>query len=99
METSVCSKYGGHGGIWSPFTASSDLMSTLWQDVLSMNLTNPALSEFFFNNVKTVVGNGKRIQFWVDKWFNNQSLSEAFPRLFSLSTEKGCSLLYFFHKK
>ncbi|CAL5411454.1 unnamed protein product [Camellia sinensis] len=95
----LCSKYGGIGGRWSPFPVDSDVMSILWQDILSMKFTNPALSELYFNDVKIVVGNGKRIQFWVDRWFNNQSLSEIFPRLFSLSTEKGCSLLYFFHKK
>lgn len=95
----LCSKYGGIGGRWSPFPVDSDVMSILWQDVLSMKFTNPALSELYFNDVKIVVGNGKRIQFWVDRWFNNQSLSEVFPRLFLLSTENGCSLLYFFHKK
>lgn len=95
----MCSKYGGIGGRWSPLPVVSGMMSTLWQDALSMNLTNPALSEFFFNNVKKVVGNGRRIWFWVDRWFNNQSLSEVFPRLFSLSIEKGESLLHFVQRK
>ncbi|XP_028058131.1 uncharacterized protein LOC114262002 [Camellia sinensis] len=93
---------------WQPVVDNFKKKLALWKrmclffagrDVLSVNLSNPALSVFFFNYVKTVVGNGRRIQFWVDRWFSNQSLSEAFPRLFSLSTEKGESLLHFVQRK
>lgn len=95
----LCSKYGGFGSRWSSLPVVSGMMSILWQDVLLVNLSNPVLSAFFFNNVKTVVGNGRMIQFWVNRWFSNQSLSEVFPRLFSLSTEKGKSLIHFVQRK
>ncbi|XP_028057272.1 uncharacterized protein LOC114261230 [Camellia sinensis] len=49
--------------------------------------------------VGSVVGNGRRIRFWIDRWFSNQSLCKVFPRLFSLSTEKGESLLHFVQRK
>lgn len=85
--------------VWRVLPVVSGMMSILWQDVLLVNLSNPVLSAFFFNNVKTVVANGRMIQFWVNRWFSNQSLSEVFPRLFSLSTEKGKSLIHFVQRK
>lgn len=57
----LCSKYGGIGGRWSLLSVDLGLLSSLWQDVLLINSSNPALSEFFWNNIKTVVGNGRRI--------------------------------------
>jgi len=39
-----------------------------------------------------LVGNGKRIKFWLDDWTDNGSLAEKFPTLFQLSNNKEASL-------
>ncbi|XP_028111966.1 uncharacterized protein LOC114310213 [Camellia sinensis] len=46
-----------------------------------------------------ILGNGKRIHFWTDRWFNNISLRNEFPRLYSLSTEKEGSLQTFYQRR
>ncbi|XP_028051231.1 uncharacterized protein LOC114255885 [Camellia sinensis] len=45
------------------------------------------------------MGNGERIHFWTDRWFNDMSLRCEFPRLFSLSVEKDGSLQFFYQRK
>ena len=40
------------------------------------------------NNVSSSVGDGKRVRFWNDIWYRNNSLCEAFPSLFALAVCK-----------
>ena len=35
-----------------------------------------------------VVGNGRRVRFWLDKWCGDESLKDTFPSLFALATSK-----------
>lgn len=95
----VCSKYGGLGGRWSPFSGESLSVSNFWQGILSVAAENPDLQDFFLQKFKVIVGNGRRVRFWIDRWINNQSLSAVFPRLFSLSVEKDGTLFEFFHSR
>lgn len=48
----------------------------------------PELVDFFKSNIGLVIGDGRRTQFWVDKWIGYVCLKEEFPRLFSLSMDK-----------
>ncbi|XP_028056986.1 uncharacterized protein LOC114260979 [Camellia sinensis] len=95
----VCSKYGGLGGRWYPLFIRSVWMSNTWQDMLSVTVANTTLPEFFLQNFKLVIGNGRRFQFWTDRWCNNQNLSVTFPRLFTLSVDKDGNLFDFFHRR
>ncbi|GMP44796.1 hypothetical protein CsSME_00013572 [Camellia sinensis var. sinensis] len=88
----VCSRYGRSRGDWAPTLSNTDGASTVWKDIVQLNLNNQSLGEFYSQNFKLSVGNGRRIQFWSDAWLNGRSLNEEYPRLFSLSTEKDGTL-------
>ncbi|XP_028080046.1 uncharacterized protein LOC114281693 [Camellia sinensis] len=95
----ICSKYGGVGGRWCPLFISSVGLSYTWRGITSVAEGNIALREFFWQNFRLVVGNGRRIHFWFDKWCHNQNLSVSFPRLFALSVEKDGKLVDFVHRR
>ncbi|XP_028060624.1 uncharacterized protein LOC114264228 [Camellia sinensis] len=63
----------------------------VWSDILQLVHKRPAPVEFYLSNLKLSVGNEDRIHLWEDKWLNNLYLKEEFPRLYSLSEEKGCN--------
>ncbi|CAL5372109.1 unnamed protein product [Camellia sinensis] len=95
----VCSRYGGNGGRWKPETVSAATISTVWKDIVSLPSANTVAAEFFSQNFRIILGNGERIHFWTDRWFNDMSLRSEFPRLFSLSVEKEGALKFFYHWK
>jgi hypothetical protein len=39
-----------------------------------------------------LVGNGKRVKFWLDDWTTTGSLADQFPALFRLTNDKEASL-------
>ena len=43
---------------------------------------------FFFQNAAFVLGDGRRINFWSDVWCGGEALSNRFPTLFNLATNK-----------
>ncbi|CAJ2645290.1 unnamed protein product [Trifolium pratense] len=55
--------------------------SIWWRDLV--NVGDSFLPGWFKSNVSCIVGNGKNINFWKNKWFGNNSFSELFPTLFS----------------
>ncbi|CAL5418245.1 unnamed protein product [Camellia sinensis] len=69
-----------------------DGASTIWKDIVQIFSLNQSLGGFYNQNFRLAVGNGRRIQFWLDTWMNGRGLKEEFPRLYSLSTEKEESL-------
>lgn len=95
----VCSRYGGIGGRWKPEPVSAAMVSTVWKDIASLASANSVVAEFFSQNFRIILGNGERIHFWTDRWFNDMSLRSEFPTLFSLSVEKEGSLQFFYHRK
>ncbi|CAL5328668.1 unnamed protein product [Camellia sinensis] len=88
----VCSRYGRVGGGWLPSLHNIDGASTIWKDIVQIFSLNQSLGGFYNQNFRLAVGNGRRIQFWLDTWMNGRGLKEEFPRLYSLSTEKEESL-------
>ena len=40
------------------------------------------------NKISFVVGNGKRVKFWKDKWCGDTPLCHSFPSLFAISSSK-----------
>ncbi|XP_028084604.1 uncharacterized protein LOC114285700 [Camellia sinensis] len=88
----VCSRYGYFGGGWLPTLHNIDGASTVWKDIVLLYSLNQSLGEIYKQNLRLALGNGRRIQFWLDTWMNGRGLNEEFPRLFSLSTENEESL-------
>lgn len=88
----ICSKYGAKGGRWSPFFMNNFTCSRIWSDILSVAQSNPRLFDFFKENVEIKVGNGRRIMFWEDAWNGSYCLKDKYPRLFSISIDKGVTL-------
>ena len=35
-----------------------------------------------------MVGNGRRVRFWLDKWCGNETLRDAFLSLYAIATSK-----------
>ncbi|KAL6347163.1 hypothetical protein AAG906_012744 [Vitis piasezkii] len=44
--------------------------------------------EVFKSKVCFVVGNGRRIKFWLNKWCGDSLLKESFPTLFAIANSK-----------
>lgn len=42
--------------------------------------------EYFADNFKCILGNGKEIVFWSNKWMGSRSLNEAFPVLLDINS-------------
>ena len=42
----------------------------------------------FNNRVGFRVGNGRRVRFWQERWCGEEQLAVAFPKLFSIATNK-----------
>lgn len=53
-----------------------------------MSLEDGVGSSWFYVRVEWKVSNGRHTRFWKDKWFGHQSLAWAFPRLYSISSQK-----------
>lgn len=62
-------------------------------------MSNSELHSFYTNNSHIALGDGRRIQFWKDKWVSNLCLMDEFPRLFSLSTDKNGVVKGFFEQR
>ncbi|GKA01806.1 RNA-directed DNA polymerase, eukaryota, reverse transcriptase zinc-binding domain protein [Tanacetum coccineum] len=46
----------------------------------------------FFEYLKLVVGDGRTIRFWKDKWYHAGILKDLFPRVFALETQKDVTI-------
>ncbi|KAK7361064.1 hypothetical protein VNO77_03093 [Canavalia gladiata] len=68
-------------------------------DVVEENSLGMAILQW--NQIKSlhmrIIDNGDYIQFWEDKWIGSQSLKETHPRLYSISKDKGQTLLYLYY--
>ena len=50
------------------------------------------VGNWFEENIRRVVGNGRDTLFWYDRWLGDVSLRVKFPRLFDLAVEKESSV-------
>ncbi|KAJ6925966.1 hypothetical protein NC651_010415 [Populus alba x Populus x berolinensis] len=63
-----------------------------WSRLVNYCGKDSRLRNIVTNNTVMLVGNGKRIKFWLDDWTDNGRLAEKFPTLFQLSNDKDASL-------
>ncbi|RVW70862.1 putative ribonuclease H protein [Vitis vinifera] len=74
-------KYGEERGGWSSCEAREAYGVGLWKAIRKLgHLVTPS---FDF-----VVGEGRKVRFWKDKWCGTTPLCESFPCLFALATSK-----------
>ena len=52
----------------------------------------PQRKRNFNKNCQFVVGVGKRVRFWQDGWYGDQSFQVAFPRLYGIAIDKEASV-------
>ena len=50
----------------------------------------------YLSKTKLIVGNGQRVRFWGDCWIREAALCDLFPRLYSLSQGRECSIASLF---
>lgn len=93
----ICQKYDVRDGRWIPKPVGRG--SKIWSDIITAVLSNPELHSFYITNSHIVPGDGRRVQFWRDKWVGNVCLMDEFPRLFSLSTDKNGVVKVFFEQR
>lgn len=44
--------------------------------------------DFLSNRISYLVGNGQRLGFWRDEWYDDEPLNVSFPSLFSAAASK-----------
>lgn len=95
----ISSIYGRVGRRWWPVQGAVRRVSPIWQGILDIAKSHPRLVEFYLDNIKITVRNGKRVKFWTYIWCNNSKLNEEFPRLFCLSENRNGSVMQFIQRK
>jgi len=71
-----------------PRTMVDRKSSYWWKDLCrAYNIGN--YPNWFDDRVKWEIRNGSSIKFWQDRWVEDSSLKDRFPRLYSISTTQG----------
>ncbi|CAJ2635167.1 unnamed protein product [Trifolium pratense] len=85
----LVAKYGSHivqFADWCNYRIPSSA-SNWWKDICALD-TVVASKNWFAASLERKMGNGRSTHFWLSTWIGDVPLSIAFPRLFSISTQK-----------
>jgi len=85
----LISKYGGWRSLGEKGKGRSCSLS--WKDLKEVR-SSEGWGRSFEDGFKWKVGDGKEIFFWKDNWLNGETLKNAFPRLFFISSTKDAKL-------
>ena len=85
-KTIYC-KFGESIGGWHSRDLRGGYGTSLWKDIRKEWF-------LFFQNAAFVIGDGRRINFWSDVWCGGEALSDRFPTLFNLATNKEAKVAY-----
>ncbi|KAL8516069.1 hypothetical protein ACS0TY_014665 [Phlomoides rotata] len=87
-ERIVESKYGVEwtGGLLFSAARKGIGLTGWWKDVIKE--TGGHQSEWFFENMVKIVGDGRETYFWEEKWIEGEQLKQRFPCLYQLSVNK-----------
>ena len=77
----ICCKFGESIGGWHIRDLRGGYGTSLWKEIIKEWFV-------FFQNAAFVLGDGRRINFWSDVWCGGEALSNRFPTLFNLATNK-----------
>ncbi|GJR91336.1 hypothetical protein Tco_0215347 [Tanacetum coccineum] len=64
-----------------------------WSDIVKTGEEIDGLGVKFSSSCIGVVGDGRDIRFWIDRWVDNQRLCDRFPRLYHLDRRKDVSVM------
>ena len=81
----IKSKFGFHTNRWDAGFASRYTFCSPWKFISS-------LYDVFGQLVRFKVGNGRRIRFWEDVWWDRDASSNCFIGLYRLSTSTNCTI-------
>ncbi|RVW30509.1 hypothetical protein CK203_098849 [Vitis vinifera] len=73
-------KYKKEEGGWCSRASSEGYRVGLWKVIRRWKES--------YNRVSFRIGDGKRMKFWMDRWCREDTLVVAFPKLFSIATDK-----------
>ncbi|KAJ0918571.1 putative reverse transcriptase zinc-binding domain-containing protein [Helianthus annuus] len=65
-------------------------MSGVWKNITNLESRVLIKGKRFHCFIKGVLGNGKSIYFWLDKWYGDVPLMVKGPRLFAIEEKKDC---------
>jgi hypothetical protein len=83
-------RYGEEGGRLKEGDRSS---SAWWRSICRLREgVGEGIGNWFDNNIRRVVGDGKSTFFWHDIWVGDVPLKVKFPRIYDLSLYKDCSV-------
>jgi len=85
------SKYEGWRGLKSIVT--NNKKSLKWRDLKSV-WNSKVWGCDIEDKVEWVMGDGKEIRFWEDKWVDNETLMHKYPRLYSVAVNCGSTLVH-----
>ncbi|XP_016192158.1 uncharacterized protein LOC107633037 [Arachis ipaensis] len=60
-----------------------------WKDICQLQFRNDAVKDKMIAGLSMEVGDRRRTRFWEDLWLQSGPLKMSFPRLFSVSNQKG----------
>ncbi|XP_020972640.1 uncharacterized protein LOC107627573 [Arachis ipaensis] len=60
-----------------------------WKDICQLQFRDNAVKDKMIAGLSMELGDGRRTRFWEDVWLQSGPLQMSFPRLFSISNQKG----------
>ncbi|GMI80385.1 hypothetical protein HRI_001707800 [Hibiscus trionum] len=91
----VTIKYGYDPKSLIPAQKNPRELSWMWR-----NIVEPVndLSDKFVKNLRVVLGDGTKINFWKDLWVGSAPLKQSFPRIYALAIKKEGKVVEFGRK-
>ncbi|GJR40948.1 hypothetical protein Tco_1216632 [Tanacetum coccineum] len=78
---------------WKMKTLSIGECSSLWTRVMkAIHGEDGKIGINFFDFMRLKLGNGNNISFWNDKWIDDNTLQNLFPRIYALENNKQVSI-------
>lgn len=82
-------KYNLPPDCWFPRLPASGQISNIWSDICSIGNVSSPIGPIIQEGFKVQVGSGRKTLFWDVVWLGDEALKGVYPRLYSISTQKG----------
>ncbi|GKV12577.1 hypothetical protein SLEP1_g23703 [Rubroshorea leprosula] len=79
--------YGGRSEV-DITTIEGPRVSKLWRDIIRMGGQSSRLKNMLVEGFKWEVGEGNKVDFWLERWVGEKTLRDLCPRLYALSVKK-----------
>ena len=81
----ITAKYGQEGHGWRAKKAYGAFGVGVWKEIFKE-------TEWCWDNMGFIAGNGSKINFWTDVWCNGTRLSQNFPYLFAMASHRNATV-------